>query len=361
MKANKFIIVAMLAFAVWGVIDLLDESRSEVNQMTPSAVRLPVEGQLHSFDSATGWLNSGPLTPDSLRGKVVLVDFWTYTCINWLRTLPYIRAWSEKYKDQGLVVIGVHTPEFEFEHNFDNVRREAQDLRVDFPIATDNDYGIWRAFDNHYWPALYIIDAQGQIRHHEFGEGNYDESEKIIQQLLTDAGNKDISDELVTVHASGLEVAADWSNLQSGENYVGYERTENFASPDGSVVDESYVYAAPGHLALNHWALVGDWTVKRPYISLNKANGSIDYNFHARDLHLVMGPAKSGTSVRFRVLIDGKAPDAAHGGDVDAQGNGTVSEQRLYQLIRQPYPIVDRQFEIEFLDPGVEAYSFTFG
>jgi hypothetical protein len=234
-------------------------------------------------------------------------------------------------------------------------------MMVDFPIATDNDYAVWRAFDNHYWPALYFIDAQGQIRHHEFGEGNYEQSERIIQQLLTDAGNKNVSTDLVTGEAQGIEVAADWSNLQSGENYVGYDRTEGFASPDRVALDESHVYTASSWLDLNQWALVGDWTVKRPYISLNKANGSIVYNFHARDLHLVMGPATPGTSVRFRVLIDGMAPGAAHGGDIDAQGNGTVSEQRLYQLIRQPYPIVNRQFQIEFLDPGVEAYSFTFG
>ena len=280
--------------------------------MSFAAVRLPVEGTFPALTGATRWLNSEPLTPNGLRGKVVLVDFWTYTCINWLRTMPYVRAWAEKYKDQGLVVIGVHTPEFSFEHDFDNVRRASKEMMVDFPIATDNDYAVWQAFDNHYWPALYFIDAQGQIRHHEFGEGNYEQSERIIQQLLTEAGNKNVSTDLVTGEAQGIEVAADWSNLRSGENYVGYDRTEGFASPDRVALDESHVYTASSWLDRNQWALVGDWTVRRPYISLNKANGRIVYNFHARDLHLVMGPATPGTSVRFRVLIDGKAPGAAH-------------------------------------------------
>ncbi len=362
MKADKFVIAAvMVVFAIWGVFVLIDESKSEDNQMIPTAVQLPIEGTFPSLSGATGWLNSEPLTPASLRGKVVLVDFWTYTCINWLRTLPYVRAWAEKYKDQELVVIGVHTPEFEFEHDVDNVRRSAKDMMVNFPIATDNDYGVWNAFDNHYWPALYIIDAKGQIRHHEFGEGNYDESEKIIQQLLTEAGSKDVSNELVKVDPTGLEVAADWNNLQTPETYVGYDRTENFASPESPVPDAAHVYTAPAQLTLNHWALAGDWTVGGQATVLNKANGRIVYRFHARDLHLVMGPVSPGTSARFRVLIDGKAPGAAHGGDIDEQGNGTVSEQRLYQLIRQSEPITDRQFEIEFLDPGVAAFSFTFG
>lgn len=362
MKGNRFIIVAMIAFAIWGVIDLLDESKSEADQMIPTAaVQLPVEGIFPSLSGANEWLNSPPLTAAALRGKVVLVDFWTYTCINWLRTLPYVRAWAEKYKDQGLVVIGVHTPEFSFEHNIDNVRREVHDMMIDYPIATDNDYAIWNAFDNHYWPALYFIDAQGQIRHHLFGEGDYEEAEKLIQQLLLEAGNDNVSDELITVTAAGSEVAADWNHLQSPENYVGYGRTANFAFPRDAVLDESHVYAVPGQLALNHWALSGDWTLGREAITLNQANGRIVYRFHARDLHLVMGSSVPGTSVRFRVLIDRQVPGAAHGVDVDDQGYGTVTEQRLYQLIRQPNPIVDRQFEIEFFDAGVEAFAFTFG
>jgi len=322
---------------------------------------LPVEGELPSFGGASGWLNSQPLTKDGLRGKVVLVDFWTYTCINWLRTLPYVRAWAGKYKEQGLVVIGVHTPEFRFEKDLDNVRRAVKDRKIDFPVAIDNDYGIWRAFDNHYWPALYFIDAQGRIRHHQFGEGGYERTERIIQQLLGEAGSSGIGDHLAAVEARGVEAEADWPDLKSPENYLGHERTENFVSPGGAALDKRRVYAAPARLKLNDWALSGDWTVKRDAVALNKGNGRIAYRFHARDLHLVMAPAARGSSVRFRILVDGQPPGAAHGTDVDDQGNGTVSGQRLYQLIRQPNPIADRLFEIEFLDPGVEAFAFTFG
>jgi thiol-disulfide isomerase/thioredoxin len=322
----------------------------------PAAVQLPIEGELPSFSGATEWLNSRPLTVAGLRGKVVLISFWTYTCINWLRQLPYVRAWAEKYKVQRLVVISVHTPEFEFERNVDNVRRAAKDMRVDYPTAIDNDYAIWTAFDNHYWPALYFVDAQGHIRHHHFGEGEYEQSEMILQQLLTEAGNGGIGHDLVSVDACGAEAAADWGSLRSPENYLGYERTENFASPDGALLDRRRVYAAPARLRLNHWALSGDCTVEQQATVLNEANVKIAYRFHARDLHLVMGPPARGTSVRFRVLIDGQPLGAAHGIDVDEQGNGTVSEQRLFHLIRQLKPIADRHFEIEFLDSGVEAF-----
>jgi len=327
----------------------------------PAALQLPIEGELPSLGSATEWLNSQPLTAAGLRGNVVLISFWTYTCINWLRSLPYVRAWAEKYKDRGLVVIAVHTPEFAFEKDVDNVRRAAKDMRVDYPIAIDSDYAIWTAFDNHYWPALYFVDVQGHIRHHQFGEGDYEQSEMILQQLLTEAGIGGIDHELVSVDARGAEAAADWGSLQSPENYVGYARTENFASPGGAALDQRKVYAAPARLNLNHWALSGDWTVKKQATVLNEADGRIAYRFHARDLHLVMGPATRGTSVRFRVLIDAQPPGAAHGIDVDDQGIGTVSEQRLYQLIRQPKPIADRLFEIAFLDAGVETFAFTFG
>jgi thiol-disulfide isomerase/thioredoxin len=327
----------------------------------PAAIQLPIEGELPSLGGATAWLNSSPLSAADLRGKVVLIDFWTYTCINWLRTLPYVRAWAEKYQDHGVVVIGVHTPEFPFEHDLDNVRRAAKDMRVSYPIAIDNDYAIWSAFNNHYWPALYLVDAQGRLRYHHFGEGAYEQSEMMIQYVLAEAGIGGIDDELVSVDASGAEAAADWGSLRSAENYVGYERTENFASPGGAVLDTPHVYAVPARLMLNHWALSGEWTVQQQATVLNKANGRIVYRFHARDLHLVMGPPARGTSVRFRVLIDGQAPGAAHGSDVDDQGNGTVTEPRLYQLIRQPGHIADRQFEIEFLDAGVEAFAFTFG
>jgi thiol-disulfide isomerase/thioredoxin len=327
----------------------------------PAVVRLPVEGSLPSLAGATQWLNSPPLTTADLRGKVVLIDFWTYTCINWLRTLPYLRAWADKYKDHGLVLIGVHTPEFDVEHDLDNVRRAVKDLRVDYPVAIDNDYAIWSAFNNHYWPALYFVDAQGQIRHHRFGEGDYEQSEMILQHLLTEAGSGGIGHDLVSVDARGAEAAADWDSLRSPENYLGYQRTENLASSNGAVLETPHVYAAPARLRLNHWALAGDWTVKAQAVLLNQAEGRIAYRFHARDLHLVMGPAARGTPVRFHVRIDGQPPGAAHGTDVDDQGNGTATEPRLYQLIRQPGPVSERTFEITFLDPGVQAYAFTFG
>jgi thiol-disulfide isomerase/thioredoxin len=329
--------------------------------MHPAAAELPIEGAMPAFGGAIDWLNSEPLTAAGLRGSVVLVNFWTYTCINWLRSLPYVRAWAEKYKPHGLVVVGVHTPEFTFEQNIENVRRAAKDLRVDYPIAIDSEYAVWSAFDNHYWPALYFVDARGQIRHHHFGEGQYEQSEMVIQRLLTEAGIDGIDRELVSVEGSGIEAAADWGSLRSPENYVGYARTEGFASPGGLAYDMRRVYAAPARLRLNEWALSGDWTVGQQAALLNVANGRIACTFHARDLHLVMGPAARGASVRFRVLVDGEPPGAAHGGDLDEQGNGTASEQRLYQLIRQPQPIADRLFEIEFLDAGVEAYAFTFG
>jgi hypothetical protein len=327
----------------------------------PAAVQLPVEATMPSLEGATGWLNSPPLTAAGLRGHVVVVEFWTYTCINWLRTLAYVRAWAERYQQQGLVVIGVHTPEFDVEHDLDNVRRAVKDLRVGYPVAVDNDYAIWSAFDNHYWPALYFVDAQGKIRHHRFGEGGYEQSEMVVQQLLTAAGAEGVDEELVSVDARGVEAAADWDSLWSPENYLGYGRTENFASPNGAVLGTRHVYAAPAQLRLNHWALAGDWTVERQPVVLNEAEGRIVYRFHARDLHLVMGPVAREMPVRFRVLLDGASPGAAHGADVDDQGHGTLTEPRLYQLIRQPGAISDRTFEITFLDPGVQAYAFTFG
>ena len=330
-------------------------------QGTPAAIKLGVEGAFPSLGGANGWLNSQPLTAAGLRGKVVLVDFWTYTCVNWRRTLPYVRAWAEKYKDQGLVVIGVHTPEFSFEKDVENVRWAVKDMRVDYPVAIDSDYAVWRAFNNEYWPALYFIDARGRIRHHQFGEGDYDQSERVIRQLLSENGVDGIRHELVSVEAQGAELAADPGALKTPETYVGYDLAHNFASPGGAAVDKRRAYEAPARLQVNHWALSGDWTVGKEAAVLNKSNGRIAYRFHARDLNLVMGPAARGTAVRFRVLIDGRPPGAAHGTDVDEQGNGTVTEQRLYQLIRQPKPVTDREFEIEFLDPGVEAFDFTFG
>jgi thiol-disulfide isomerase/thioredoxin len=316
---------------------------------------------LQRFDGATAWLNSAPLGPAELRGKVVLVDFWTYTCVNWLRTLPYVRAWAEKYKDQGLVVIGVHTPEFPFEKNLDNVRAAVKEMSVSYPVAVDSGYRVWRAFSNNAWPAVYLIDAQGRVRFRHLGEGEYERLEQTIQQLLAEAGNDAVARDLVAVEARGVEAAADWASLRSGENYLGSERTENFASPGGTGFGERRVYRVPERLALNYWGLAGDWTQKGGFVALNKPGGRIVYRFHARDVNLVMGPAKLGSAVRFRVLIDGQPPGAAHGVDVDEQGNGKVTGQRLYQLIRQAAPIADRQFEIEFLDRGVEAFAFTFG
>jgi thiol-disulfide isomerase/thioredoxin len=319
----------------------------------------PAEGYLPGFDGATGWLNTPPLTVADLRGKVVLVDFWTYTCINWLRTLGYVRAWHEKYRDQGLVVVGVHTPEFPFERDVDNVRRAAEDMRVEYPVALDSDYRVWRAFDNHYWPAVYIADAEGRIRHQHFGEGGYEECERVIQLLLREAGGDDIADDLVSVADEGFEAQADWATLQSPETYLGYQQAQNFAGEPG--YDEPRTYVAPDGLQLNQWALSGDWTIEGGASVLNEAGGRIAFRFHARDVNLVMGPRSHGAAVPFRVLVDREPPGAAHGLDVDEDGRGTVAQQRLYQLIREPRSITDRTFEITFLEPGAEAYVFTFG
>jgi thiol-disulfide isomerase/thioredoxin len=309
---------------------------------------------------ATGWLNSPPLSAASLSGKVVLVQFGTYTCINWLRTLPYIRGWSKKYS-QSLTVIGVHTPEFEFEKNLDNVHRAVGQLKIGYPIVVDNDYAIWRAFNNKYWPALYFIDARGRVRQHHFGEGEYDQSEKGIQQLLAEAGAREDDQAAVPVPVTGFELPGDWRNLKSPETYLGFDRMENFSSPDGAGLGRRRVYAAPKRLGLNQWALVGDWTMTNQATVLNTAGGRIVYRGHARDVHLVMGPVSRESPVRFRVSMDGQPPGPAHGLDVDDSGNGTVVEQRLHQLLRQPGPIIDRTFEIEFLAAGVEAFAFTFG
>jgi thiol-disulfide isomerase/thioredoxin len=324
-----------------------------------ASVGLPVEGRLPPLDGATGWLNSSPLTPADLRGKVVLVNFWTYTCINWLRQLPYVRAWAEKYSGGGLVVLGVHTPEFAFEHAADNVRRAVKDMRIDYPVATDNDYQVWRAFDNYFWPALYFADAQGRIRHHHFGEGEYRQSEMVLQQLLVEAGS-DVGRALVSPEARGIEAAADWASLRTPENYTGYARAEGFASPGGMRPDKPQVYGAPDRLGLNQWALSGEWTAEDQFSRADAADARITYRFRARDVHLVMAPP-AGTSVRYQVLLDGQPPGPAHGGDVDAEGEGTVTEPRLHQLIRQPGSVVERTFEITFVEPGVQVYAFTFG
>jgi cytochrome c biogenesis protein CcdA/thiol-disulfide isomerase/thioredoxin len=323
------------------------------------AGELPLEGALPPIDGVTEWLNSPPLTRDALRGKVVLVDFWTYSCINCLRAIPYVRAWSEKYRDQGLVVIGVHAPEFAFEKNVGNVRAAVADLKIGYPVAIDNDYAVWRAFGNQYWPAHYFIDAEGRIRHHHFGEGDYDESERVIQRLLAEAG-KTVAPDIVAVKAAGAEALSDAANVGSPETYIGYERAENFISPGGAVENARHVYAAATP-RLNEWAVSGDWTIGREDALLNEKGGNIVYRFHARDLHLVLGPGPDSGPVRFRVTIDGQAPGGSHGEDIDAEGQGIVTAQRLYQLLRQSGKITDHTFEIEFLDPGVQAYAFTFG
>lgn len=325
------------------------------------ALALADEGSLPSLAGATEWINSAPLTPESLRGKVVLVDFWTYSCINCLRTLPYVRAWAEKYKDAGLVVVGVHAPEFAFEKLPANVRRATKDLGIGFPVAVDSNYAIWRAFGNQYWPAFYVVDAQGRIRHHQFGEGQYAKSEQVIQQLLAEAGRPVVPADTVSPEGQGTQAAPAESPALSGETYLGYERAQSFASPGGIAKDRARVYPAASSLRANQWALSGEWTVESERAVLARANGRVAYRFHARDLHLVLGPSADGKPVRFKVLIDGKPPLADHGTDTDAQGNGTIDGQRLYQLVRQTANEKDRLFEIEFLDAGAQAYVFTFG
>jgi thiol-disulfide isomerase/thioredoxin len=328
----------------------------------PSApARFPVQGELPSLSGATGWLNSQPLTTGGLRGRVVLINFWTYTCINWLRQLPYLRAWASKYSEQGLLVVGVHTPEFGFEADAGNVARAVRELGIEYPVAIDSNYAVWSAFGNMYWPALYFGDADGLLRQRHFGEGKYERSEQVIQQLIAETRSVGSGTGLVSVVARGTEAPANWASLGSPETYLGYARTQDFASPGGLTPDKPHTYIAPVVLRLNQWALAGDWTVTDQAVALNAANGQIAYRFHARDLHLVMGPPEPGTSVHFRVLIDGLPPGPAHGVDIDDQGYGTLSGQQLYQLVRQPGPIADRTFEITFLDPGIEAFAMTFG
>jgi thiol-disulfide isomerase/thioredoxin len=335
--------------------------RSIAHRLAGDADVLPVEGHLPSFDGATSWLDSDPLSPQGLRGRVVLVDFWTYTCINWLRTAPYIRAWDAKYRDQGLTVIGVHTPEFGFEQNIDNVVAQSRSFGVDYPIAVDSNYGVWEAFANHFWPAIYIADAEGRIRYHHFGEGEYAMTEMVVQQLLLEAGAEGVDPELVSVEPTGFEVAADWQTLRTPETYVGYGRSAGFASPDSAQLNMPHTYPEPDRLSLNEWAPSGPWTLAPHAAVSNGAGARIAFQFQARDVNLVVGPAARGTKVAFRVLLDGKAPGDSHGFDVDEGGKGTLADQRLYQLIRQPGPIRERLVEIEFAGAGAEAYCFTFG
>jgi thiol-disulfide isomerase/thioredoxin len=327
----------------------------------PGVTPLPVEGRLPGFGSAAGWLNSKPLTADDLRGKVVLADFWTYTCINWLRTLAWVRAWHERYHERGLIVVGVHTPEFWFEHDPDNVRWAAQEMRVEYPVALDPEYAVWSDFANRYWPAVYLADAQGRIRYHHFGEGDYDECERAIQMLLREAGVEGVGDDLVAVAPAGFEVQADWQNLGSLETYLGYEQGRSFGSPGGIALDEPHAYVLPESLQLNQWALAGDWAIEAGASVSNQPGGRIAFRFAARDVNLVLRAREEGASAPFRVLVDGEPPGEAGGLDVDGAGGGTVIQPRLYQLIRGGDSAAGRTFEIEFEAAGVEAYVFTFG
>jgi thiol-disulfide isomerase/thioredoxin len=326
-----------------------------------AAAELPILGEFPELDGATTWLNSDPLTPAALRGKVVVVQFCTFSCVNWLRTLPYVRAWEAKYRDSGLVVIGAHSPEFPFEHDIGKIQAALDGMGVVYPIAVDNDFGVWHAFANNAWPALYFIDPKGRIRHSHLGEEDYERSEQVIQHLLAEAGVEWIDRDLVSLEPDGVELAADWETLGSPETYVGYERATGLASPAGADPDRSRLYKEPARLELNQWALSGDWTVGKQITTLNEPGGRITFRFHARDLNLVLGPPQDGASVRFLELIDGKPPNGARGIDVDQRGNGAIAEARLHQLIRQTAPIRDHSFEITFIDAGAQAYVFTFG
>ena len=321
----------------------------------------PIEGDLPPLTGAAAWLNSPQLSAESLRGKVVVIDFWTYSCINCLRALPYVKSWYDKYKDHGLVVLGVHSPEFAFEKSESNVKRAVHDLGIVYPVALDNNYAIWQAFNNQYWPAHYFIDRMGKIRGHHFGEGNYDESEELIRRLLEEAGAHELPVETAGVANTGVQAAPDEKNVASPETYIGYDRAKNFLSPGGFAHDRAMSYMAPVNLQLNEWALSGEWQVDPEKAVSTASGGKISFRFHARDLHLVLGPGSGGKPVRFRVTVDGKDPGSDHGVDVDASGVGAAKEQRLYQLLRQSGVIRDRTFTIEFLDPGIQAYSFTFG
>lgn len=331
-----------------------------VDAKLPFRSDLPVEGRGPSLDGAVEWLNSAPLTTEQLRGKVVLIDFWTYSCINCIRTTPYVRAWAEKYRDQGLIVIGVHSPEFAFEKKIDNVKQAVGEFKIGYPVAIDNDYRIWRAFDNSYWPAHYLIDAEGQIRYHHFGEGNYPQTEQAIQDLLREAGSKMPATAPTIPDAKGVEAGPDLSRIRSGETYLGYQQASNFASPERLRADAARNYSIP-NLSLNEWGLSGTWVVGPEQATLDQPGGGIAYRFSARDLHLVLGPGSNGKPIRFQVTIDGKAPGADHGSDTDTDGKGTVTTTKLYQLVRQSNDVAEHSFEIRFLDPGVQAYAFTFG
>jgi thiol-disulfide isomerase/thioredoxin len=316
---------------------------------------LSAEGRLEAFEGATEWLNSEPLAPADLRGRVVLVDFWTFTCINWIRTAPYRRAWDERYREHGLTIIGVHTPEFPFERDVESIRASIDERQLTYPVAVDSDYAIWNAFANNYWPALYLADGESTIRYHHFGEGRYDESERAIQELL------DVNGDIAPVEAEGIEAAADWAAVRTPETYLGYERGEHFASPGRAALGERHAYETRLPLRLNHWALSGDWTIDRKAVRSHDAEGRLTFHFSARDVNLVMGPAEGEGPIPFRVRLDGSEPGEASGADIDERGDGLAENRRLYQLVRQPGAVDDRVFEITFLTLGAEAYVFTCG
>jgi thiol-disulfide isomerase/thioredoxin len=354
-RRQKLGVLALAATLCCGAI----AGRTVANAQEPPSI--VGSSPLYGLSGATGWINSGPLTAKQLKGKVVLVDFWTYSCINCLRALPYMQAWADKYKDSGLVVIGVHTPEFDFEKDSPNVQKAVQKFRITYPIALDSKRAIWDAFHNEYWPAHYFIDAKGKVRFEHFGEGNYDQSEHWIQELLQERAGKPMATAAVSVHAQGVEAAPDMSDVRSPETYIGYARAEHFASPGGIRQDTEKTYNAPAQPRLNEWGLDGKWVDHEQVAVLKSTGGKIVFHFHARDLHLVLGPTADGKPVRYRVTIDGQAPGDNHGVDTDAQGNGVVIDHRLYQLVRQKGAVADHVFAIEFEDPGVQAFSFTFG
>ncbi|SEM18026.1 Thiol-disulfide isomerase or thioredoxin [Bosea lupini] len=351
-----------IAGALSGVGGVIPEIARNLGPLFPGAAsaQATTQGRLASLGLAGAWLNSPPLNADALRGKVVLVNFWTYSCINWRRQLPFIRAWQSRYRDDGLVVIGVHSPEFAFERDIGNIRRAARDMEIDYPIAVDNDHSVWRAFGNNAWPAIYLIDAQGMLRHRFLGEGAYDQSEAVIRDLLREAGAT-VGEDKALVKAAGQEVAADWINIRSPEAYLGFALSVSFTSPGGIVRDSAHLYRPPASLRLNQWALAGDWTVRSDAAVLNLPGGRLLNRFHARDLHLVMGMSTPGAGVRFRVLVDGKPPGDAHGLDVDRDGYGVVDGPRMYTLVRQTGRVAERQIDVEFLGAGVGVFAFTFG
>jgi thiol-disulfide isomerase/thioredoxin len=345
--------------AIAAVLSCMAVSLPQIEAQEPPSI--VGSSPLYGLSAATGWINSTPLTAKQLKGKVVLVDFWDYSCINCIRAVPYVRAWAEKYKDSGLVVIGVHTPEFDIEKQMPNVQKAVNKFGITYPVAVDNDYAVWNAFHNQYWPAHYFIDAKGKVRYEHFGEGEYDQSERWIQELLKEANAKPMPVSMVSVHGQGVQAAADTNDVLSPETYIGYARTDHFTSPGGIKREAEQLYAEPTLPRLNEWGLAGKWADHKQVAVLNSAGGKIVFRFHARDLHLVLGPSADGKPIHFRVTIDGQAPGENHGVDTDAQGNGVVTDHRLYQLVRQKGAITDHTFVIEFQEPGVQAFSFTFG